>query len=307
MPRPLAHLSAWRFFESAARLGSFGRAAEELHVTPAAVSQQIRVLERYLDAQLFRRESHGVVLTEQGSLVYPEIREGFNRLSAAVRRLGLASGRGIVTVTAPPSFSAKWLMPRIERFRARYPQHDVRLLAREQLADFAREEVDLGVRFGYGVYPGLVVEKLLEERVFPVCRPELAASPLSSPAEWFRNTHLIHDTTIQGDPSYPGWQSWLGRAGITGVDASRGLQFNSSLLATQAAVDGHGVALGRSVIAGDDLAVGRLVAPFERGAPLARGYSLVYRDEAVKRPGVAAFRAWLLDESAAWVCAQPAV
>jgi len=304
MSRPLAHLPAWRLFEAAARLGSFGKAAEELHVTPAAVSQQIRILERYLDVQLFRRGSRGVVLTEKARLIYPEVSEGLGRLASAVRRLSSPQARDIITVTAPPSFSAKWLVPRIERFRAEHPQHDVRLLAGEQLADFTRCEVDLGVRYGYGVYPGLIAEKLLEEQVFPVCHPRHASLHAASPREWFRNTRLIHDTTIQGDARYPDWQSWLRQAGITGVDASRGMQFNSSLLATQAALDGYGVTLGRSVIVGDDLAAGRLVAPFDRGDPITRGYSLIYREGATQRASVRAFRSWLLGESATWVAAR---
>jgi LysR family transcriptional regulator, glycine cleavage system transcriptional activator len=304
MPRSLTHLSAWRLFESAARLGSFGKAAEELHVTPAAVSQQIRMLEQYLDVQLFRRESRGVVLTERASLIYPEVSEGFGRLAAAVRRLTSPQTRDVVTVTVPPSFAAKWLVPRLERFRAEHPRYDVRLHAGEQLADFMREEVDLGVRYGYGVYPGLVVEKLLDERIFPVCHPKLAAPHSHSPTEWFRNTRLIHDTTMRGDLRYPDWSSWLRRAGIVGVDVSRGLEFNSSLLATQAALDGHGVALGRSVIVADDLACGRLVAPFDCAHPLTRTYSLVRLDGAMERGAVSAFRAWLHEESASWLAAR---
>ena len=304
MGRPLTHLAAWRLFESAARLGSFGKAAEELHVPPAAVSQQIRTLERYLGVQLFRRDSRGVVLTKRASLIYPEIRDGFTRLTAAVRHLTAREARDVVAVTAPPSFAAKWLVPRIERFRAAHPQHDVRLLACESLADFTREDVDLGVRYGYGVYHGLVAEKLLDEQILPVCQPRLAPLGSLPVAEWLRGTRLIHDTTMHGDARYPDWASWLRRARITGVDVSRGLQFNSSLLATQAALDGQGIALGRSVIIGDDLAAGRLVAPFEFDHPIMRSYSLVYLEREMKRAAVSAFRHWLKEESASWLAAR---
>lgn len=296
--RTVLHLSGMRAFEAAARHGSFARAAAELNVTPAAVSQHVRGLEAYLGFRLFRRSAGGLAPTDEALSVLPDVRDGFERLAAAQQRLRSQGAHGTLTVTTSPSFAAKWLMPRIEVFRAQHPDISLRLDVTERLVDFAREEVDLGVRYGRGVYRDLESELLLEEQVFPVCSPLLldGAAPLRRPADLARHT-LIHDATIAFDPGFPNWRTWLAIAGLHELKPAGELHLNSSLLATQAAVDRQGVALGRSVIVADDLRAGRLVRPFGVGGCAVRcAYHLVHRAEVATLPRLLAFKQWLMGE-----------
>ena len=173
----LVHLNALRAFEAAARHLSFAAAAEELNVTPPAISQHIRALEEYLDAALFVRTKSGIALTPQARAAYPDIRDGLQQLAAGLTKLRGAAQDVLVTLTVPPSFAAKWLLPRIDRFRERHPDLDIRLDTTDRLADFAADGIDLGVRYGLGGYTDLQAEKLFEEEVFPVCSPSLLPSP----------------------------------------------------------------------------------------------------------------------------------
>lgn len=303
MLRPLLPLSGFRAFEAAARHLSFARAAEELRVTPAAVSHQVRALEDYLGLRLFRRTGRRVLLTEAGQILLPDLRAGFDRLEAALtgaRRLRQAGG-GVLTVTMSPAFAAKWLVPRLERFRVRHPEIDVRIHADVRLVDFAAEEVDLAIRYGPGAYPGLHATRLFpSEEVFPVCSPALA-SGLRVPAD-LAGHHLLHDETETAAVSLPSWRMWLQAAGVdpaqAGIDPDRGLRFSASAMATQAAIEGQGVLLGRGVIVAGDLAAGRLARPFVVSCPVPFGYHIVHPRHADARPAVAAFKAWLIEEAA---------
>jgi len=293
----LVHLNALRAFEAAARHLSFVAAAEELNVTPPAVSQHIRALEEYLGMPLFVRSKLGVSLTPQARDALPEIREGLERLARGFERLRGSGVDRIVTLTVPASFAAKWLLQRIDRFRAAFPELDIRLDTTDRLADFASDGVDIGVRYVLGGYAGIACERLLAEDVFPVCNPWLLDPAAGATLDDLARLTLIHDNTIGFDPTFPNWSTWLQARGRGDIDASRGLRMNSSLLAIQAAIDGQGVALGRSVIVAHDMAAGRLVRPFEGSAETACAYHVVYPKNALDVPKVKAVRDWLFDEA----------
>jgi LysR family glycine cleavage system transcriptional activator len=298
--RSLSHLNGLRAFESAARHLSFVEAAAELGVTPAAVGQQVRALEGHLDVRLFVRQKPRIALTDEGRALAADVHAAFDRLALAVSRLDEGKGRGVLTVTLPPSFAARWLIPRIDRFREAHPDLDVRFDTTDRLVDFARNDIDAGVRYGGGRWPGLEATLLLEEEVFPVCSPLLLSRdpPLCTPRDLKHHT-LLHDTTVAFDGGFPTWQAWLDAAGVRGARI-RGLHFNSSVLATQAALDGRGVLLGRSVVVADDLAAGRLIRPFPQAHRLASAYYFVHRPEDAARPKVVTFRSFLLAEAASF-------
>jgi LysR family glycine cleavage system transcriptional activator len=294
----LVHLNALRAFEAAARHLSFSAAAEELNVTPPAISQQIQLLEEYLGNPLFLRSKTGVSLTPQARAAYPDIRDGLQRLSNALARLRGSGVDRIVTLTAAPSFTAKWLLPRIERFRERQPQLELRLDTTDRLAEFGADGIDIGVRYGLGGYPGLACERLLAEDVVPVCSPALLHGRTTVTLAELARMTLIHDTTIAFDPTFPSWRTWFQARGIDEADLSRGLEMNSSLLAIQAAIDGYGVALGRSVLVAADLRAGRLVCPFDAATATRCAYWVVYPQASITIAKVKAVRDWLVEEAA---------
>jgi LysR family glycine cleavage system transcriptional activator len=289
----LAHLNALRAFEVTARLGSYVRAARELAVTPAAVGQQVRSLEEYFGIVLFERRGNKLVLTETARSVVPEIREAFDRLAQVASRLRDARRMPLLTVSVAPSFAAKWLIPRIGSFRSAHPDIEVRLDATSDLVDLAREHIAVGIRYGSGRYPGLDSTMLLTEAVFPICSPALAtkAGPLREPADLARVT-LIHDTAAESRRTGPTWRSWLDAVGCR-IDARGGLRVNSATMALQAAIEGHGVALARSVIAADDLREGRLVRPLRGACTTQDAYYLVYPTAVPMSQPAAAFCHWL--------------
>lgn len=297
------HLNALRAFEASARHQSFSAAAAELHVTPAAVGQLVRTLEEWLGSPLFHRSASGrarLVPTEAAERALPDLRAGFDRLALGLERLKEGSTSGVLTVTVSPAFAAKWLLPRIESFHAAWPDTDVRLDTSLKPVDFVSQKVDIGVRYGTGTWPGLAADKLMDEEVYPVCSPRWLGERRrqQKPKDLARAT-LIHDLSMDGHTSFPTWDAWLQKAGVTGVDTRRGMKINNSAAVLQAAIDGQGVALARSVMAHDDLAAGRLVRLFPDitfASPLA--YYVVYRAECSGLPRVAAFRDWLLDEAA---------
>lgn len=296
-------LNALRAFEASARHQSFSAAATELNVTPAAVGQLVRSLEDWLGTPLFRRGTRGrsrLVPTEAAELALPDIRAGFDRLSLGLRRLREGSSSGMLTVAASPAFAAKWLLPRIDKFHVDHPETDVRLDTNLKLIDFTAQGVDIGVRYGRGSWPGLVSEKLMDEQIFPVCSPAwLAKHPNLKTPNDLAGKALIHDLSVDAHIGFASWADWLQRVGATDVDASRGMQINNSAAVLQAAIDGHGVALARSVMAHDDLAAGRLTRLFpavELTSELA--YYIVYREECASLPKIGAFRDWLHQEAA---------
>jgi LysR family glycine cleavage system transcriptional activator len=296
------YLNALRAFEASARHRSFAAAAVELHVTPAAVGQLVRTLEQWLGVALFHRANRGRVrltATEAAERALPDIRAGFDRLALGVERLKEPSASGVLTVAVSPAFAAKWLLPRIDKFQAACPDMDVRLDTNLKPVDFVAQGVDIGVRYGAGSWPGLTAVKLMDEEVFPVCSPKLLSrrGRLQKPDALARET-LIHDLSMDSHTGFPTWDMWLKEAGVTGVPTKRSMKINNSAAVLQAAIEGHGIALARSVMANDDLEAGRLIRLFPKttfASPLA--YYIVYRAECSSVPALVAFREWLLGET----------
>jgi LysR family transcriptional regulator, glycine cleavage system transcriptional activator len=296
--RRLPPLNALRAFEAAARHLSFSAAASELHVTPAAVSHQIKALEADLGLKLFRRLNREVQLTDAGHACLPGLRDAFDRIAEAIGRAQRQDASGLLTVSSSPAFAAKWLVPRLEKFRARHPEIDLRVDASMHLVDFAREGVHVGLRYGRGNYPGLHTELLLRTEVFPVCSPALLRGdrPLRKPDD-LRHHTLIHDETQTADPSCPDWAMWLRATGINGIDPSRGVRLNQAALAIDAAIGGRGVLLTRNIFAAQDLASGRLVRPFGDGQPVDFAMYVAIPPQLMTMAKVKAFRDWLFEEA----------
>ncbi len=292
--RRLPPLTTLPSFEAAARHLSFSKAADELGVTHGAVSRAIRHLEDSIGVPLFHRSTRMVSLTATGAAFAVEVREAIDRLASATE---LASGQeatGVLSISTLDSFAAKWLVPRLFRFRRAHSDIDIRVSTSEAFADFRTDGIDIAIRHGNGRYPGLASDLLVKENLFPVCSPLLLAGPhpLHSPADLAFHT-LIHDEF------HIDWATWLTSAGIQGVDPHQGPKFYASALAVQAAVMGEGVALGRSALVGDDLASGRLIRPFTFSLPAELAFYLVYPPRALQRRKVARFREWILAEVSA--------
>ena len=298
MSRRLPPLNALRAFEAAARHLSFTKAAAELHVTQAAVSHQIKTLEDHLGVALFRRRNKSVILTEEGQLCLPGIRDGFDRLADAVERIRAADNINLLSVTTTPSFAAKWLVPRLGRFRLAHPEIDVRIDASYHVIDLERDRFDVAIRYGAGDYAGLQSEQLIEVSVSPVCSPRLRKGrhALKSPDDLKHHT-LLHAAWLDSDEEGLDWRMWLLAAGVSDVDWTRGLQFNDETVAIQSAIEGQGVALGRSGLVDADIAAGRLVRPFGLTVTGSLNYYLVYPPAAAKRRKVVAFRSWAMAEA----------
>lgn len=295
------YLNALRAFEASARHGSFSGAAEELNVTAAAVGQMVRGLEEWLGMPLFHRSTAGkarLTLTENAERALPDIRAGLDRLGMGLDRLREAATGGILNVTVSPAFAAKWLLPRIDRFQARCPDTDIRLETSLKLVDYKAHGIDVGVRYGEGAWPGLLAEKLMEEEVFPVCSPAFSdLASLTEPADLTRTT-LIHDLSVDPTIGFITWDMWLRAAGVPDVHAQRGMRIDNSAAVLQAAIEGRGVALARSILASDDLAAGRLRRLFPEVSVSSKlAYFVVYRQEHTSLPKLRAFRDWLMDEA----------
>ena len=312
MAHRLPPLNALKAFEAAARHLSVKKAAIELNVTPAAVSHQIRLLEDYLGVQLFHRYNRALELTDAARASLPKLREGFDALVQAVERLRSHVSGGVLTVSAAPSFAARWLMPRLHRFIAAHPEVDVRVSARMRrlsvdgkgdVAERATVETwlddsDIAVLYGRGHYPGLWVRKLLDLSITPICSPRLLKGdhPLRTPADLAHHM-LLHDDTGDMYDNDPFWDVWLRESKVDGIDTRRGPHFSHAVLAFEAAIDAVGVVATMPVLAAEDLAAGRLVTPFDLSVPLDSAYYLVCNETTSPRPAVGIFREWLLHEA----------
>jgi LysR family glycine cleavage system transcriptional activator len=297
MRRPLPPLNSLRVFEATARHLSFSKAADELHVTPAALSHQIRGLEDLLGLKLFHRRARAIELTEAARLIYPGIRAGFEAIRAAVERLDRGKQDRLLVVSSTPGLTAKWLVPRLYRFLARHPEIETRISASVAYANFATDDIDVGVRLSSGVHPDLYVEKLSDEWLLPLCSPRLLEGehPLRTPQD------LVRFSLIQVDlPGVvPTWADWFGMAGIAGIDSSRGLRLNVADHALDAASEGVGVVLGYKMVASRDIGLRRLVVPFGPEIPVpGRAYHFVCAKGQEKRAPIKAFRDWVFAEIA---------
>ncbi len=292
MARPLPPLNALRAFTAAARHLSFTRAAAELHVTQAAVSHQVKALEARLGTKLFRRLTRGLLLTDEGQALLPGLSDGFERLAAAVERVGAKGGGGTLTVSLLTTFAVNWLVARLPRFQASHPAIEVRLTTTSRLVDFAREDVDVAIRLGAGNWPGLTAHKLLDEELSPLCAPTLARR-LKTPADLARLT-LLQDSSESDD-----WLTWFDAAGQRVPNATQGPGFDSTHIAVQAAIKGLGVAIGMPSMFAADLESGRLVQPFELVVKNGKANWLVYPEASALRPKIAHFRDWIVAEARA--------
>jgi LysR family glycine cleavage system transcriptional activator len=303
MARFVPGTRALRTLEAAARHLNFTRAADELGLTPAAVSHQIKEFEEQLDMALFTRTSRTVRLTEAGAVLFEASTEAIDLLNRAVSRARkLARGQSLLKVTADAHFAAKWLMRRIDAFRAVRPDIELRFDISFEVRDFDRDDVDVGIRFGAGKYPGLVADRLFDNVLIPVCSPSLLRNgpPLKTPRDLF-NHRLVHVEWSRQGVTWPNWRMWMAAAGIDDFDDSRTLVFGTSSDAVQAAIDGSAVALADFAMVAHDLSEGRLVQPFELGVRMAPefAYFLIYPQAAAEDPRIAAFRGWILAEVAA--------
>jgi LysR family transcriptional regulator, glycine cleavage system transcriptional activator len=252
MARPLPPLNALRAFEVIARHMSFAKAAEELHVTPAALSHQIKGLEDQLGLSLFHRRTRAIELTEAGRMLYPGLHAGFEAVREAVARLDRARQDRVLVVSATPGLTAKWLVPRLWRFLAAHPDIDARIQASMSYADFGSDGVDVAIRLSNGKHPDLHVEELMEDCMLPLCSPKLLAEGLKTPHDLARFT-LIHYDVPLANPMPPLWTDWLRAAGVEGIDPTRGLHVNAADHAIDAAASGAGVALSFKILASDDV------------------------------------------------------
>ena len=313
MTERLPPLNALKAFESAARHLSLKRAAQELSVTPAAISHQVKALEDYLGVPLFRRLSRGIELTPAARAALPKLSDGFDSLAQAVARMRPQPDSGQLTVSVAPSFAVRWLMPRLHRFFAAHPDLDVRITARTRLLNKRGqdnaveratienwlEESDVAILYGHGDYAGYHCDKLFPLTLAPLCSPQLVhgENPLRRPQDLKFHT-LVHDDTGTLYDGVLFWDLWLKAAGVEGVDTSRGSHFSQPALALDAANDALGVVATFPVLAAAELATGRLIMPFELRVKLQSAYYLVCPETSMQRSAVAAFREWLLAEAA---------
>ncbi|KAA3451202.1 transcriptional regulator [Mesorhizobium sp. SARCC-RB16n] len=293
---------ALRTLEAAARHLNFTRAADELGLTPAAVSHQIKEIEDQLGIVLFTRTSRTIRLTEAGTVLYEAAADTLDLLGRAVMRARkLARGTEFLKVTLDAQFAAKWLMRRVENFRKQRPGIELRFDIAYGLRDFDLDDVDVGIRFGAGKYPGLRAHRLFDNIIIPVCSPGLLASgpPLREPRDLFNHT-LAHIEWARQGVTWPNWRMWMAAAGINDFDDSRTVVFGTSTDAVQAALDGNAVALADFAMVANDLSEGRLVRPFELSIRVAPefAYFLVYPQAMAEDPRIVAFREWILEEVA---------
>jgi LysR family glycine cleavage system transcriptional activator len=311
MVERLPSVNSLRAFVAAARHSSFKKAALELHVTPAAISHQVKALEADLGIQLFRRYANGLELTQLGSRFLPGLEQGFEQLWNSVDRLRQATRHNRLDVAVAPSFAAKWLLPRLHSFIEKHPDIDVHITASENLIErntadsgqpttgSARDErQDVAIAFGRGDYPGFRVDELFSTSLALFCAPALlhGAHPLRGPDD-LRHHTLLHDDTpfFSGDPS--NWNVWFEHASPGAFDASRRVHFSHATLALDAAIDGLGVALSPAPLALLDVTAGRLVVPFGPIIKSGSGYYLLTPAGDMEQPQVALFRSWILTEA----------
>lgn len=291
MRRQIPPLNSLRSFESAARHLSFTKAAEELFVTQAAVSHQIKHLEAFLGINLFYRKNRKLSLTDEGVEYLPQIRDIFEQITDATRNLQTKGTSGLLSVNLTPAFAIEWLIPRLDKFKALYPDIDVHITANDshKEVDFFGENIDVAIYFSRGRYRnGIFKQTLLDEYLIPVCSPKLLESEkaLTIPTDLKRH-RLIHDLSTED------WKHWLNKAGVVGIDASRGTIFSHTVMVLQAAIHSQGVAIVYSLLAKQEIASGRLVTPFDITIPSINSYDFVCPEGHQQKPKIAAFRHWL--------------
>ena len=293
MSKRLPPLNALRVFDAAARHLSFTRAADELFVTQAAVSHQIKSLEDFLGLKLFRRRNRSLLLTEEGQSYFQDIKEIFSQLTEATRKLQARSAKGALTVSLLPSFAIQWLVPRLSSFNSAYPGIDVRIQAVDRQEDKLADDVDVAIFYGRGNWPGLRVEKLYAEYLLPVCSPALLTGDkaLKTPADLAQQT-LLHDASRRD------WQTYTRQLGLSHINVQQGPIFSHSAMVLQAAIHGQGVALANNVMSQSEIEAGRLVCPFNDVLVSKNAFYLVCHDSQAELGKIAAVRQWILAKAA---------
>lgn len=300
MPAHIPGTRSLRVLDAAARHLNFSRAAEELGLTPAAVSHQIKEFEEQLRVSLFTRTSRTTRLTEAGVVLAEAAGEALQQLArAAARAQKLSRGVAQLRLSLDPTFASKWMMPKLERFRRMHAGIDLRFDIAYAVREFDQDDIDVAIRFGTGKYPGLMAHRLFDNIIIPVCSPRLLKSgpPLHEPRDLLRHT-LVHIEWSRQGVTWPNWRMWMAAAGVDDFDPERCVLFTESSHVIQAAIDGDVVALCDFSMVANDLSSGRLVRPFELGIKMSEefAYHLVYPAETAADPRIVAFRDWLLEE-----------
>ncbi len=299
MVQRLPSLSWLRAFEAAARHLSFTHAAEELFLTQAAISKQVKLLEQFLREPLFERKPRSLVLTKVGAAYLPKVQDSFERLRAGTQEVFGNRRRELLTLRAPVGFSVNWIAPRLAHYLEQANGPPFRIVSTVWNDDFDKERFDLDIRYGTGTWAGFRADRLSWETVSPVCAPQLAAR-LAHPND-LATERLLHVMGYQD-----GWATWLAAAGGLQVDAGAGLHFDNSLMAFAVAAQGQGVALGRSSMLGAELAAGRLVQPFSKVITIDEAFYLLSPNSGDEHPDADPVRDWLVAEAKAAVRAEPA-
>ncbi len=295
-PSRLPPLTALRAFDAAARHMSFAKAADELGVTPAALSYQIKQLEAHFGQPLFRRLNRAVELTAAGRALRPGAAEGFAAFRAAQRAVERLRADRALVITAGPAFTAKWLAPRLFSFAAAHPEIELRFVASLRMMDFGRDDVDAAIRFGKPRDDGLFSRTLFQDWVLPLCSPAQAEG-LERPEDLIART-LLHDDSLADFDDGADWPDWFALAGVDPDEGLRGPRFSNADHALDAAIEGGGVVLGRLLLAERDIAAGRLVAPFRMLLRTPGQYRFVCPDGAQDTPSIAAFLDWITEQAA---------
>jgi len=289
--RRLPPLNAVRAFEAAARRGNFNQAAEELNVTPSAISHQVRSLEEFFGAKLFRRSGRNVSLMPKAQDFLRSVTQALDQINAASQRMMRRPEGNLLNISVSPTFATGWLVPHMSDFQAAHPELEIRLSTTMSFADFDESDIDLSIDYSAGEFPETLHSvRIMAEHCVPVCSPRYVAEhgPLSIPDD-IRNCTLLHALPRIGQ-----WRNWLEVAGVTAVDAMRGPKFQTTPLALEAAKSGLGVAISNREFVADHIRQGSLVAPFQVEVPSESGYYLVYPEERASEPKIESFRDWLL-------------
>lgn len=292
---------ALRTLVAAGRHRNFTRAAQQLGLTPAAVSHQIKEFEEQLGVVLFSRTSRAIELTEAGALIHEAAIEALDSVDRAVARARkMKRATTDIRLTMDAIFASKWLLPRIDRFRKLRPDIELRFDISSEVRDLGHDDVDIGIRFGGGKYPGLIAERLFDNVIIPVCSPLLLKNgpALNEPRDLLRHT-LVHIEWSRQGVTWPNWRMWMAAAGVEDFDDGQCVLFEDSTHAVQAAIEGNVVALADFAMVANDLSSGRLVRPFDLGikVPADFAYFLVYPAESAADPRIAVFRDWIVEEA----------
>lgn len=291
----LPPLNAIKAFEATARHLSFTKAARELCVTQSAVSRHVQALENELGSKLFTRHHRTIELTAKGEIYFRALRDAFDRIRDATEHVSGGAHLATLRLKLPPTFAIRWIVPRLARLHAIDRTFDVQITTSHSPVDFSREEIDVAIHSGEAPPPGTISTRLIGEVLTPVCSPALLrhGRSLRKPADLRRHTLLCSLHRPQD------WPTWISAAGVEGVDGNSGLKFENSSLAYQAAIDRLGVAMAQTILVADDLASGRLVAPFRLRVPTNWAYFLVYPTRSQNLAKVRRFEKWILQECAA--------